>query len=551
MSRKFVIGLDFGTKSARALLADAKTGECSAAASADYAHGVMDEYLPDGTKLKSEWALQYPGDYLAALVKVVTDVLNTSHADASDVVGLSLDFTACTMLPVDEALVPLCFHDQFAARPHAYVKLWKHHGAQEQTARINRILESRGVIDHVRYGGKVSTELLIPKITQILEEDPDVYQAADQMLEAVDWISQTLTGSKRRSASTASYKAWWNAESGYPVDIFAAIDPRMADLAGTKLAGKVCPVGGRFGGLTKEWADKLGLTAGTAVGCGIIDAHAGLPGCGIIKPGKMMLIIGTSSVQAALSERPYSGRGIMGGVRDAIIPGYYALETGQAAVGDIFEWFIKKALPAEYVEKAGGSGVNMYRYLSAAAKKARPGASGLLALDWWTGNKTPFIDADLCGVIAGYTLSTKPEEVYRAIVEATGFGNRMTMEYFEEAGVRIDEIIACGGIAEKDDFLMQVYADIANRTIRSCASGGSAALGAAMYASAAAGVENGGHANIEEAARAMCGSPGKCYKPNPDNAARYDILYGAYKELSGIFEKSDIMHTLRKLSLQV
>jgi L-ribulokinase len=549
MRRKYVIGLDFGTKSARALLVDAKDGEYIARASVDYAHGVMDTCLPDGvTRLGPDWALQYPFDYINALIETVSGVVKNSGIAAADIIGLSIDFTACTILPVDAALRPLCAEERFVHRPHAFVKLWKHHAAKEQAERINELLEKCGVLHQPRFGGRISSELLLPKIAQMLEEDPEVYMAADQILEASDWLAQLMTGKKRRSASTAAYKAWWQEADGYPENVFTAFDPRLGDLVSGKLAGDICPVGGKFGELCAEWAEKLGLAPGTAVGCGIIDAHAGLPGCGITCPGRMMLIVGTSSVQAVLSEKPFSGNGILGAVKDGIIPGYYALESGLAAVGDIFEWFINNAVPAGFHSQAKDAGLNLFQYLSVLAGKYGPGGSGLLALDWWTGNKTPFVNADLSGLILGYTPSSKPEEVYRALIEATGFGTRLIMEQFEDAGIHIDEIVACGGIAEKDEFLMDIYANITNREIKVSASAETAALGAAMYASAAAGDACGGHASIAAAASAMSRLRVETHKPDPVRAERYSILYAKYLELSDYFGKeTNIMKLLLEL----
>jgi L-ribulokinase len=265
----------------------------------------------------------------------------------------------------------------------------------------------------------------------------------------------------------------------------------------------------------------------------------------------MMLAIGTSSVQAALSETPYSGEGIMGGVKNGIIPGFYAMESGLAAVGDLFEWFLVNGLPASYRDKAEETGLNPYQYLARLTGDAPPGGRGLLALDWWTGNKTPFVDAELSGLLLGYSLTTKPEDVYRALVEATGFGTRMIMEHFEKAGVKIREIVACGGIAEKDPFLMQIYADITNREIKVSAARETIALGAAMYASAAAGVEKGGHENISRAAASMNLILDKSYKPNSGHIETYGFLYGKYRELSEYFGKtSDTMKHLKGMTRQ-
>jgi L-ribulokinase len=262
----------------------------------------------------------------------------------------------------------------------------------------------------------------------------------------------------------------------------------------------------------------------------------------------MMLIVGTSSVQAVLSEKPYSGRGVMGGVRGGIVDGYYALESGLAGVGDIFEWFTANAVPGKYEAIAKAEGKTLFCLLGEMAGGKRPGESGLLALDWWNGNKTPFVDAGLSGVLVGYTMASRPEDIYRALIEATGFGTRMIMDAFEEAGVEISEIRACGGIAEKDAILMRIYADITNREIKVSASGQTAALGAAMYASVAAGPERGGYSRIADAAAAMSRTKSETYKPVPDNVKTYSALYGRYRELSAWFGANGIMKELKALS---
>jgi L-ribulokinase len=550
LTQKYVIGLDFGTKSGRALLVNAKSGEIIAQGIKEYTHGVMDAFLPDGTTpLGPDWALQHPQDYIEVLEYAIPKVLAQSGLTGADIIGLAIDFTACTMLPVDQSGIPLCFLEKYAHRPHGYVKLWKHHAAAAQTQQINELLRTEGLLDSPRYGGRISSELMLPKALQILQEDPEIYEASDRILEAADWLTMLLTGENRRSGSTAAYKAMWHEGEGYPRrDFFKALAPRLEYFAEQKLKGSVLPVGGKFGELTKPWAERLGLSPGTAVGVSIIDAHAGLPGCGITKPGQMMLIIGTSSVQAVLSDHPYSGKGIMGGVKGGIIPEFYALESGLAGVGDIFEWFIKNFVPPLYWEKAEAAGVSVYRYLGDLTRNYTPGESGLLALDWWTGNKTPFVDANLSGLILGYSLSTKPEEVYRALIEATGFGTCMIMDAFESAGVRVDEIYACGGIAEKDAALMQIYADITNREIKMPASGQTAALGAAMYASVAAGSKRGGYDHISEAAKAMSRTVSESYRPNSDYVSVYSLLYQQFKELYRYFgEKNNVMKQLRAL----
>lgn len=549
---KYVIGLDYGTLSGRAVLVEAATGEIAAQAVKEYPHAVMDRELPCGVRLEVDWALQHPQDYLDVLTETVPAVLRQAGIAPQEVIGLSIDFTASTVLPIDRDGTPLCFLPAFEARPHAYVKLWKHHAAQPEADEINALLAARGEIDLPRYGGKISSELTLPKALQILREDPEIYQCADQILEASDWLTFLLTGSRRRTGSTAGYKAMWLEGEGYPEQAFLrALDPRLETYPEDKLGEDICPVGSRIGELNPAWAEKLGLLPGTAVGASIIDAHAGLPGCGITKPGQMLLIIGTSSVQAALSDRPYSGGGICGAVKGGIMPGYYALESGLAGVGDIFGWFVNHCVPAAYHEQAKGAGCGMHEYLTRLAEKLVPGESGLLALDWWSGNKTPFVDVDLSGMIVGYTLSTRPEEVYRALIEATGFGTRLIMEAFEDAGVLVDEIRACGGIVEKNPLLMQIYADITNREIKVAASQQTAALGAAMYAAVAAGSERGGYDSIFDAAQAMGRIQEKTYRPIPAHVAVYETLYREYCQLKDYFgAKNPVMKILKQIRQQ-
>lgn len=540
MEQSYVIGLDFGTKSGRAILVETRRGDIKAVSAADYSHGIMDQQLPDDTPLKKDWALQYPKDYLDVLESTVQGVLEQTGIPANQVVGLSLDFTASTVLPVDDSLVPLCMNEEFTSRPHAYVKLWKHHAAQKQADEINDYLTRKGLIDLPKFGGRISSEILLPKILQIVEEDYEIYAAASQILEASDWICQLLTGATRRTQSTAAYKAMWDDVNGYPdSEFFKEIHPALTDMVEKKLPGEVAPVGSRFGILTASWAERLGLEAGIAVGCGIIDAHAGLPGCGITRPGQMLLVLGTSSVQAILSDFPYAKKGICGSVKGGIMPGYYALESGLAAVGDVLSWFAANCTPGAYEREASDRDISVQQLLTEKASRLAPGQSGLIALDWWNGNKTPYVDATRSGMILGYTLSTKPEEVYRALIESTAFGTRLIMETFSQAGAVTEDIIACGGIPHKNPLLMQIYADVLNKEIKLSATAETSALGSAMYAAVAAGPEAGGYATIFEAAENMSHLEDYTYLPRREHAEIYEVLYQEYLVLINQFAPAE------------
>ncbi len=554
MKNKYAIGLDYGTQSGRAVLVDIATGSIVAQAVKAYTHGVMDEYLPDGvTKLGTDWALQHPADYLEVVRETIPAVLREAGVSPADVVGLSADFTACTILPVDESKTPLCFLKEFEQEPHAYVKLWKHHAAQEQADRMTAVAELRQEAFLHRYGGKISSEWLQPKVYQVLIEAPKIFNRADSFIEAGDWLSFMLTGQEKRSSCFAGYKELWHKNDGYPSsDFMKAVDPRLENLLGEKLSADIYPLGGKAGELTEEWAEKTGLMKGTAVGISIIDAHAGVPGVGITGPGQLLMIMGTSTCHILLGETEEIVPGMCGVVEDGVLPGYFAYEAGQACVGDHFEWLVKNCITPEYREDADKRGIGIHELLTEKAKELKPGESGLLALDWWNGNRTPYVDYNLTGMMIGQTLTTKPEEMYRALIEATAFGTNYIIETFEKAGVKINELYACGGIAEKNAMMMQIYADVTDREIRISASNQTPALGAAMFGAVAAGKEKGGYASIFEAAKNMGKVKEEYYKPIKENVEVYQSLYQEYKVLSEYFaHENSVMKRLKELKKKI
>lgn len=536
MGDKYTIGLDYGTLSGRGVLVRCCDGQVMTSAVKDYTHGVIQKCLPDTEiSLPMEWCLEYPEDYLEVLDIVVPELLKKSGVDKEDIIGIGIDFTSCTVLPVDEQAIPLCMKDKFKTQRNAYVKLWKHHGAQRQADKINEILEKMNLADTPRFGGKISPELMAPKVFEMIEEAPEVYESADEILEAGDWLTRMLTGSHKRSCSMAGYKAWWNEREGYPSkEFFNAIDCRMKNFVEEKLSGEVCKIGEKIGLLSAEWAERLGLKEGIAVAPTIIDSHAGFPGSGISEVDQMMMVLGTSSVMIVLSDKPYSEKGICGGVRDAIVPGYYALESGLASVGDLFGWFVDNFVPMRYYKEAEEEQVSIHKLLSRKAGKLRPGESGLLALEWWNGNKTPYVDGNLTGELIGMTLSTKPEEIYRALIEATAFGTRAIKELYEGTGIHIKEIIASGGIASKNPLLMQIYADVLGVNIKIAESDQAAALGSAVYAALAAGAERGGYDSYEIAVKQMSKVKKEYYTPDIQNKQIYDKLYHIYERLSAV-----------------
>lgn len=551
MSKKYAIGVDYGTESGRAVLVDLSDGTEVADHVTPYPHVVIDEYLPgNGLKLEHDWALQHPADYLEVLRNSVPAVMKMSGINPADVIGVGIDFTACTMLPIDALGEPLCFNPELAGNPHSWVKLWKHHAAQDEANRLNEIAEQRGEKFLPRYGGKISSEWMIAKVWQILNEAPDIYEQADRFLEATDWVISKMTGKITRNSCTAGYKSIWNKQEGYPSkDFFKALDPRLENLTETKLRGAILPLGTKAGELTEEMAELMGLTPGTAVAVGNVDAHAAVPAVGVVTPGKLVMAMGTSICHMLLGTEEKHVEGMCGVVEDGIIPGYLGYEAGQSAVGDIFAWYVEQGVPAYVHEQAEKDGLNVHEWLERKAAAYKPGQTGLLALDWWNGNRSVLVDTDLTGMMLGLTLLTKPEEIYRTLLEATAFGTRKIIDAFQNNGVPVDELYACGGLPQKNRLLMQIYADVTNKEIKVAASKQTPALGAAMFAAVAAGKDKGGYDNIVEAADKMARIQDETYKPIPENVAIYEQLYQEYSRLHDYFGRgeNDVMKRLKTI----
>jgi L-ribulokinase len=549
--RKYAIGLDFGTESGRALLVDVADGREVATAVHTYADGVLDEHLPGSDEpLPPDFALQNPADYVEVLRVTIPAVLAEGGVDAEDVIGLGTDFTACTMLPIDEQGMPLCHRPEWRDNPYAWVKLWKHHAAQPEANRLNEIARSRGESWLPRYGGKISSEWMIPKIWETLNKAPEVYAAADRFIEAADWIVLRLTGEERRNSCTAGYKAIWSKREGYPSDdFFAALDPRLRSVVDEKLSREIMPLGQRAGGLTPEMAALTGLRPGTGVAVGNVDAHVSVPAATVVEPGRMVIIMGTSNCHMVLAEEEQMVPGMCGVVEDGIIPGFFGFEAGQSCVGDHFAWFVENCVPAEYAEEARARGLNLHQLLEERAAVLVPGETGLLALDWWNGNRSVLVDVDLTGLLVGATLATEPEDTYRALIEATAFGTRVIIEAFEKNGVAVDEIVACGGLPERNKLLMQIYADVSGREIRVAASQQTGAKGSAMFGAVAAGGAAGGYDTIFEAAATMARLKDEIYRPIRSHAEVYDLLYREYLRLHDYFGRgeNDVMKTLKRL----
>ena len=437
----YTLGIDFGTLSARAGLFDVNNGKEIAGAVYEYPHGVMDEDF-FGEKLPKDFALQHPQDYIDALKHCVKTVISDSGVDARQIVGVGIDFTACTLIPLKDG-IPLCFYDEFKRDPHAYAKLWKHHAAAPYAERFNALAQKRGESFLDYYSGITSSEWMFPKVMEILDKAPDVYDAADCLIEAGDYMVFLLTGEMKRSICQAGFKASRNKKTGYPSkEFFRELEPRLENVVEEKLKGEISLLDKPAGTVAESGSALTGLAVGTSVAVSCIDAHSALLASGICDAGKMMLIIGTSGCHIMMNEEERYIPGISGTVEDGFVPGYYICEAGQSCVGDHFDWFVKNSVPAAYAAEAEEKGINLHKLLREKAQDLRPGESGLIALDWFNGNRSVLNDSELSGMILGYSLRTKPEEIYRALIEATAFGTKVILDAFESAGQNISELYA-------------------------------------------------------------------------------------------------------------
>jgi L-ribulokinase len=548
-----VVGVDYGTLSGRALVVRVADGAELGSAVQEYRHGVIERTLPaSGAALPPDWALQDPDDYRDVLRRAVPAALEAAGVSPDRVIGIGVDFTACTVLPTLADGTPLCELAAYRNRPHAYVKLWKHHSAQPQADRINALAHERDEPWIGRYGGKISSEWEYAKGLQLLEEDAELYHRAERWIEATDWITWQLTGEESRNACTAGYKGILQDGRRPSPEFLAALNPEFAGFT-EKLEFPVSALGERAGSLCETAAEWTGLPAGIAVCVGNVDAHVTGPAVQAVEPGQMVAIMGTStchivnggpSGQDADGNGPADVAGMCGVVDGGIIAGLWGYEAGQSGVGDIFAWFVERysspALRAEAAER----GVSLHELLTERAGDTEVGAHGLVALDWHSGNRSVLVDHHLSGVIVGLTLGTEPHEIYRALLESTAFGTRVIVEALEAGGVPVTEFIAAGGLI-KNSFLMQMYADVLRRPVSLAGSAQAPALGAAIHAAVAAGA----YPDAVSAGRAMGSRVAAAFLPDEGRAKAYDALFAEYLELHDYFGRggNDVLHRLREI----
>jgi L-ribulokinase len=508
---RYVVGIDYGTLSGRAVVVRVSDGAELGSGVLEYPHAVMDRTLvASGAALPPEWALQVPSDYVDVIKHAVPAALAEAGIDPSKVIGVGTDFTACTMVPTLADGTPLNELPEYADRPHAYVKLWKHHAAQGQADRINRLAEERGEAWLPRYGGLISSEWEFAKGLQLLEEDPELYNRMEHWVEAADWIVWQLTGEYVRNACTAGYKGILQ-DGEYPSSEFlGALNPDFADFATSKVEHRIGQLGDAAGRLSAEAAAWTGLPEGIAVAMNS-DVLTEVPGmCGVVDGG--------------------------------IVSGLYGYEAGQSGVGDIFAWYVENQVPARYRDAASERGISIHQYLTELSENQPVGGHGLLALDWNNGNRSVLVDTELSGLLVGQTLATRTEEIYRALLESTAFGTRKIIETFNASGVPVTEFIAAGGLI-KNAFLMQTYSDILRMPISVLASSQGPALGSAIHAAVAAGA----YPDVLVASESMGRLDEAVYVPNEANADAYDALYADYSELHDYFGRgaNDVMKRLK------
>ncbi|AQQ71461.1 Ribulokinase [Limihaloglobus sulfuriphilus] len=549
----FTIGLDYGTNSVRCLIVDISNGNELGSSVYEYETGEAGIVLDPGDH---NLARQNPADYIKGIEVTIAGALKeaakTQGFDPKEIIGIGIDTTGSTPMPVDKNGTPLSFDPRFADNPNAMAWLWKDHTAYAEAAEITELAKKKHPEYLTKCGGTYSSEWFFSKILHCLRTDEAVFDAAYTWYEYCDWLPALLTGNTspdkiKMSRCAAGHKAMFNNEwGGLPAkDFLAELDPKLGELR-DRLYEQSYSVDTAAGTLTNEWARKLGIPAGIPVAVGAFDAHLGAVGSGV-GPGKMVQVIGTSSCDLLVwdSSTPLEDiPGVCGVVDGSVLPGYFGIEAGQSAVGDIFNWFVSYIQP-------GGPESAKHRLLDEEAEKLKPGQTGLLALDWNNGNRCVLVDQRLTGLLVGQTLHTRAVDIYRALVEATAFGALTIINRIEEYGVKINEVINCGGIAEKSSVVMQIYADVTNREMKVSGSSQTCALGSAIAAAVVAGSSSGGYDSFADAQAAICTVKEKTYKPIPENVAVYADLYRLYKQLHDGFgikgHSADISNVMKEL----
>ncbi len=535
--KQFTIGIDFGTESCKAILVDVSNGVLAAASEYRYAHGVITDTLPDSNiQLEPGWALQDPSDYLNALKRTVPRLMRESQIDPEQVIGIGVDFAGSTVIPTTADGTPLVFLEDYKEEPNAWPKIQRHHAAQEQADRLTRLAAERFETFLDRYGGKINAEWFFPKVWETYENASSIYNNAERFIEGCDWIVWQLTGVESRNVCAAGYKALWSKSEGFPLEtFFAAMDSGLANVVDEKMKRELSPVGQQVGELTEAAARMLKLRPGIPVATGMLDTYAAIPATTVVEPGRMVIMLGSSNTHMVLAEKEYRIPGMCGMVEDGIVPGLLGYEAGQSCCGNLLDWFINNAVPEDYAKEARKRKMDLFQFMEEKADKLKAGESGLIALDWWNGNRSILVDDDLSGMILGYNLNTKPEEIYRSLLEATAYGTRKIIETFIASGVPINEIIIAGNYPVQNKLLLKILANVTRMEIRLAKSEYTSALGSAIYAATAAGETGGGYATLQEASSKMAQLKKETFIPDSNDKKVYNRLYSEYTLLHDYF----------------
>ncbi len=548
---KFTIGIEFGNETVTALLVNVSNGKCVNTETYQYTHGIITERLPESNiVLAPGWALHHPRDYTTALKRIIPRLIKGNAIEPNQVIGIGVTFADSTLIPVTADGTPLALLDEFKKEPNAWPKTGRHTAAKDKANQITKLASDRFETFLDRYGGRINAEWFFPKVWETFDESSSVYHAADRLIEGCDWITWQLTGVESRSITAAGYKALWSKAEGFPLEtFFSSLDPGLANVIDDKMSREISPLGQKVGELNEEAARWLHLEPGIPVATGMMNNQAAVPAAGIVEPGNMNILLGTRFVHLVLSKKEDRVPGMVGMVRDGIIPDYIGYEAGQASGGDQFAWFMQNAIPEEYMKEARRRKHGIFEYMELKAATLEPAESGLIALDWWNGNRSILVDDNLSGLILGYNLKTRPEEIYRAILEASAFGTRKIIETFIASGVPINEIIVAGGAPMQNKLLLKILADVTRMEIKVADCPHSSAMGAAMYAAVAAGVEKGGYSTIQDASANMAHLMNKTFLPNNNDKKTYNRLYSEYTLLHDYFGygHNDAMKRLNNL----
>ncbi|MCG7338194.1 ribulokinase [Staphylococcus sp. ACRSN] len=528
----FSIGIDYGTSSGRVFLVDTSNGNIISSYIKEYEHGTISETL-NGQELPHHYFLQNADDYVDILEKGVKYVLEDSQVAANDVIGIGIDFTSCTIVFLDKEFNPLHNHSDLIDNPHAYVKLWKHHGAQEEATYMKKISEKYNQSWIQYYGHNVSSEWMIPKILEVKRLAPEILTRSAYIMEAGDYLVSLLTGKNTRSNCGIGFKGFYNEQDGFNYDFFKAVDSELPDIIKSKCEAPVVKIGESAGKLTKQFQQLWGLSNKVEVSPFIIDAHSGVLGVGAIKQGEFTSVIGTSTCHLLLDSKQEPIPAITGSVKDAIIPNMYAYEAGQPAVGDLFNYSAKMA-PKAIVDKANEKNISVLEYLEVLASNIDIEKQHVTVMDWHNGNRSILSDSLLTGSIMGLTLTTPYEMIHRAYIEATAFGTKMILQQFENNNIDIHTVYAAGGIPMKSKLLIDIYANVLNKPIVVIDASNATALGAAMLGAYVGGA----YKSVKETVMTMKQPVYYRKQPDPNKVKQYERLFERYQAIHDLLGKS-------------